>query len=334
MNSIMINILKFIFKNKVRVLFYHRINNDGDSFGIAEDEFDRQMQYLSRGYNIISLSEYINHFENNKYIKNKLLITFDDGYKDNFTYAYPILKKYSVPATIFLTTDFIDNKMWLWHDLYRYLVDSTTKKSICVQLGGHALVLNFESMESKINSRKIIHRYLKNLSYQERMKHIFEMAEFLEVALPEHPTNKYSPLSWDEIREMSEDNIEFGAHTCSHKILSQLSSDEVFHEALYSKKRIEDELGRTINTFAYPNGQLMDFTEETINILQKCGYRAAFTTIVGINEDIIDNLAIKRIYPGPIFDNQFAFKVAGLDFIKTKVRQFFFRSSINATDRA
>lgn len=313
------NIYKFISKNKIRVLFYHRVNKYGDWFGIDTDVFGRQIEYLSRNFNLISLKDFFKILNREIIVKRPLLLTFDDGYLDNYTDAYPILKKYSAPAVVFLTTDFIDNKMWIWHDIYRHIVEKTPLKEIEVNLNGYRHKWSFENNLEKRKIRRNIHYLYKDLPHSERIQKLRDLAKLLKVDIPEHPTDKYAPLSWDNIKEMSKNNIEFGSHTCTHEILSKLKNEDAHYELLQSKKRIEEELQLEVNAFAYPNGQEEDFTDETKILLKKSGYKLAFTTLNGLNNVTTDKFSIRRISAGDKFGDSFFSEVSGLNMIKEKI---------------
>lgn len=320
LSMITISASNFIFRNKVRVLFYHRVNDYSGKFAITAQVFERQIQYLKKEYNIISLNEYINMLENNQAARNALLITFDDGYRDNYTNAYPILKRYSIPATIFLATGFIDNKIWIWHDIYRYIIENTPRKTLELKLDGHEYLLNLENPVDRLNARKFYHRSLKELPASKRVEQLRSIAEMLNVEVPAHPTREYAPLSWDEINEMSRNKIEFGAHTYSHEILSKLKTEDAYYEVSESKRRIEAELQMKVSAFAYPNGTSEDFTEETKMLVRRCGYRVAFTTINGMNDRNTDRFSIKRISAGNKLEEDFFFKqISGINIIKEQI---------------
>lgn len=311
---------KSLFKGDLRVLFYHRVNNYGDRFGIDEESFEKQIWYLCREYKIIGLSEYISIVERGGKTENALLITLDDGYRDNYTCAYKILKKYSVPAAIFLTTDFIDRKIWLWHDIFRYIFEATPTRSLPLTLAGSVRTFNLNDSKQLYSARKYVYDELKNFPYNERIDRLKSLAESLHVDLPDLPVEKYAPLSWDEIREMSENNIEFGAHTCTHEILSRISRDEVYNEIRRSKERIEEELRSRVDAFAYPNGQKADFTAETPLQLRRCGFKLAFTTIPGMNGESTDRYLHNRFSAGNTFGYDFKQIVSGLTTLKSNIK--------------
>lgn len=315
----LLNICKFINRNKVRVMLYHRVNKYGDWFGIDTDIFEKQIEYLGRNFNLISLQDFYKILNKELIVKKPLLLTFDDGYLDNYTDAYPVLKKYSAPAVIFLTADFIDNKMWIWHDQYRHILENTPLKEVEYSLNGDQYNWSLNNKIEKLKARKDINGLLKNLPRSQRIQELSKFAKSLKIDIPEHPTDRYAPLSWDNIKEMSKNNIAFGAHTCTHEILSKLKNEDAHYELLQSKKRIEEELQLEVNAFAYPNGQDGDFTDETKMLIKKSSYKLAFTTLKGMNNATTDKFSIKRIPGGDTFGDNFFSEVSGLNIIREKI---------------
>ena len=101
---------------RVSILMYHRFSKFPEPFKTPQVFFEKQLKYLQQRYNFISFNDYLQtfHRENVSLPKNPMLLTIDDGFRDNYEYAYPLLQKYDVPATIFLTTDFVSRRAWLW----------------------------------------------------------------------------------------------------------------------------------------------------------------------------------------------------------------------------
>lgn len=215
---------KFIRKIVLRrfiaaVLVYHRIDdkNDTPDITVSSKKFKNQMLYLKKNFNIFSLDELIDMYKNNRQLKGDVVaITFDDGYKDNYINAYPVLKKYDIPATIFLVTSLIDNDPLM------------------------------------LNSSDIIN--------------------------------------------MQKGNITFGAHTLSHKSLSEVGYETAISEVKGSKLELEKILRQKVRYFAYPFGKVgQDFNSETTAIVKETGFRAAFSTNNGFINKQSDIYALERI---------------------------------------
>jgi peptidoglycan/xylan/chitin deacetylase (PgdA/CDA1 family) len=126
-------------KYTVPILMYHSIGYEEGSFFVSPENFNRQMRYLKdKGYEVISLDELVKSIESKKRVRrNKVVITFDDGYKDNFTYAYPVLKRYNFPATIFLITDYIGTKSNPGEKEFMLWEDVVVMSNNGISFGGH-----------------------------------------------------------------------------------------------------------------------------------------------------------------------------------------------------
>jgi len=185
------NLFRYMNRNKLLILYYHRIVKKEEASNVKDinmcadiDSFDAQMDFLSKYYTPISEQEIIKAINTGRSIKYSVWITFDDGYKDNYANAYPILKKYNIPATFFVATGY---------------TNKTSKAS-------------------------------------------------LDCGEPNF-------MSWEELKEISRNNMSIGTHTVSHRILSGLSDKELEKEILDSKNEIEQRLGIKAISFAYPRGK-------------------------------------------------------------------------------
>ena len=115
-------------RKTLKILIYHRFGKSSRDGKVSKDIFEKQLIYLKKHYTLIGLEKALKFIHLGEMIPdNCVIITVDDGYQDFYHFAYPMLCKYSIPATVFLTTDFIDDKIWLWHDVINYSLSSTKK---------------------------------------------------------------------------------------------------------------------------------------------------------------------------------------------------------------
>jgi len=282
--------------NNFQILNYHRVNDDGDSFfpGIKVNVFEKHMEYLSSFYNIMPLEEAINRVKYNDIPDNIIIITFDDGYKDVYLNAYPILKKLSIPATIFLPTSCIDTGEVLWHDRV-FSAFRETQRSSLPEYGICAKTYSLGTPEEKLRAQQDILRFLRSLNTHDRLVWI----DCLIAKLFPQDRKNFSPmmLSWDDIKTMHVNGLSFGSHTVTHPIMSKISPEQAMWEICESKKIIESHLGAPVRTFAYPNGKEEDFDHTTKALLQEVGYVCALTTIFGTNAYGHDLFALRRGQP-------------------------------------
>lgn len=213
----------------VPILTYHSFDYEKGLLSVSPENFERQMRYIkNKGFNVISFDEFVEGIKKKRtFAHNTVVITIDDGYKNNFTYAYPILKKYGFPATIFLVTN---------------------------RIGTNADYLN-----------------------------------------------------WDEVKEMSKNNISFGGHTKSHVYLPLVADESVlWNEIAGCKKVIEGHIGIPVDYFCYPTG---GFTGRVKMLVKKAGYKGACTTNYGSESqnraDVyeLDRISVRNHNPYFSFSN-------------------------------
>ena len=293
-------ITKRILHNKkyhdVLILMYHRVihKTEGDfvqnGMYVDPKTFKSHIIFLKNNFNIVPISVLSNfpfkaelHFPYNQ--SNPFcIITFDDGWKDFYTYVYPILKKYDVNATIFLPTGFIGTKNWFWTDLVGNLfyTKNIKKKTIRKPENSKNTMINIlekipGTHESKVEA---VINLLKPLRQDKIQNILFELSERWEID-PQPKERGF--LSWDEVREMYKSGIvSFGSHTESHRILTTLTNDEIRAELIESKNKMiaEEIVAPSFIPFSYPNG---NYTNDIKEMVKKAGYNLAVTTDRGWN---------------------------------------------------
>jgi len=285
--------------NTFTILNYHRVNNFNDPFtidSVAATDFENQMRYLSRNYQVLSLAEIYDHLRNHQTLpKQCLAITFDDGYDDNYTFAYPILKNYNLPATIFLTVDCVETRAPLWFDQVLSAFKATRKKNFVCPLTDE--VSRIQDTGQKFQTAHVMLERLKKAGNDQRKKSIIDVLNELGVPSTGEFPHASNLLTWPRIKEMCHNNISFGSHTMTHPILATLPVSEVEYEVTASKRIIENKIDTAVNFLAYPNGKAMDFNESVIQTVALAGYKAAMTTLSAINTPDSDPYTWGRYKP-------------------------------------
>lgn len=262
-------------QHRILVLTYHRFSEQPKSGFTDERTFAEQLEYLREHYAIVPLSAVERHLIDGEPLPNApAAITIDDGYYDAYDIAFPILRRYGAPATLFAATDFIDRNGWIWTDKLRY---------VAAQRKRPASILD----ASRANAE------LKRLPNDEKDRRIAAIAKDAGVTLPVLPPADCRAATWDQIREMAGGGIEIGSHTVTHPILTHLSSKPLEDELRNSRNRLEQELDREIALFCYPNG---DYNVRVRDGVARAGYRVAVTTECGLNNRASDPLALQRVH--------------------------------------
>jgi tetratricopeptide (TPR) repeat protein len=292
-NSNLVNLFKRLpMRNKLIVLNYHRLrpndprfstNFDDSVYNLDADEFARQVKWLKNNTRVLSEEELLDSYEDGVFIHPKtstpsVVITFDDGYRDNYTIAYPILKYHDVPAILFVATQMVNARQMPWWDVIAYLIKRCSKPTI-----------RFEDVQFSMDNQKkdaisFFQLWMKQEPY-ERTKYLLqELVDICDVALPELGQQDSEILTWEEIREMMQHRIAIGSHTHTHRVLSTISPSAQKEEMILSKLLIEREIGRPVVSISYPVGELRYITGETSSIAASAGYLLGFTTNTGVND--------------------------------------------------
>ena len=289
-----------------RILYYHRVNDDGDPFfpSISTALFEQEMKHLARHYRVVSLGGILEHLEDGS-PEPLLAITFDDGYQDNYQNAFPVLQRYGLPATIFLTTGSIDSRDPLWFEQLAEALKKTTREHFDLEIDiPRRFWMRTQPERLEANGR--IFDLLRNLPDDGRRQWVDHVLKELGVAI-EDRRNKM--LTWDQVRLMKGNGIDFGGHTVTHPFISRLTAEQVAWEVTECKRRIEQELQIPVDFFAYPNGREEDFGKWNKAAIRHAGYRAAVTTIWGQNYRSTDPLELRRGGPWEESPAMFAYKM-------------------------
>ena len=265
-----------------------------------------RVEYLINKFKIVSTNELLESFNHKTTpIRCGVIITVDDGYRDFYLYAFPILKTLGLSATVFLATDFIENRSWLWHDKIKFVLRKTHCDSITLRVGENWRRFGLDNEAKKHSAQIAIFNYCRSLDEKVKENFITELGKQLKVGVPDEVTEEYAPLSWNEIKEMSDCGICFGSHTVTHPILSKLRNKRIEEEVAISKKIIERYIDREVLAFAYPNGREEDYDNRVVEKLRDNGYLCAMTTVSGLNTMKGDPFRLKRIGGGDASINYF-----------------------------
>ena len=282
----------------VRILMYHRF--EGDTKRLTE-----QCEHIRRYYNPVSLTEVADWFEGKKLPDNAVAITVDDGYRD-FMRGYEVFRAFDLPVIVYLVSDFIDRTLWLWWNQIEYAFQNTPLKSPPAQLPFNDMKIDLETPETKWHSARRIAEALTQVTNSERLRFLSTVPEMLNVEIPETPPPAVAPLSWPEVRALEAKGVAFGCHTKTHPILSSLkNSHEQEEEIKSSKLRLEQELGKPVDHFCYPNGLFTDFNDDTIQVVAQLGFRTAVTTEPGLNFSPSKPFYLRRLSVDPAMPHDY-----------------------------
>jgi peptidoglycan/xylan/chitin deacetylase (PgdA/CDA1 family) len=316
--------------HKLSIMLYHGFGeseNKGERPLYSEfmpiNEFEQHLKVYLKYGTPISLEDLLCK---ERLPRSPIVVTIDDGYANNYELGFPVLKKYNFPATIFLTTGFIDRKLFLWTDWLEFIAVNASNVDIKIELNKEVISLNLGEPQVRNNVVKQLKSILKNMPINKIKSFLYELQEMVKVkydweGIPEN----LQPLTWKQIREMKKSGlISFGAHTVSHAILSKCNEEEQTVEIVESKARIEEELNEECLILAYPNGKENDFTQDTIRLAKKANYRIAVTTNSGYeNSNEYNSYKLKRWGADPLNKEDLEFLISGGSLLTGAVRRRF-----------
>jgi len=301
------------------VLMYHRILPRTDSRAqleepgmmVTPETFRNNIKLASQYFDFISISNWLERKSTGQPLPQKACaITFDDGWQDNYEFAFPILKELQVPATIFLVSDMINTVNAFWPErLAKIAADISAKHSAYwnhdtlswLRSGSTSFQFGTTPPDSEQISQLIAN--VKRLPDTEIHQRLDQITNDLD--LP-RASEAASLLTWRQVTEMTQSGlIEAGSHTCHHiRLNEQTDSELAKREIINSKTTIEQQIRAPVKTFCFPNG---DFSQQAMDLVKQ-HYLGAVTTQSGWNSSSTDNFLLHRIgIHEDIADNKTAF---------------------------
>lgn len=280
------------------VLNYHRIGEsrgtpwDHDLWSATSEDFEWQVRHLKRDFDIVTPDDLdqVKSDPRGRYI----LLSFDDGYRDNYEHAFPILRDNGVSATFFIATRFIDAPYISWWDEVAWMIRQTK----CDFLEGTSWLpepIFIDKLDPQVTIRVLL-KILKKLDGGKSQEFLNNLGRETGCGRcpAEHADDMW--MNWDMIREMRAGGMHFGAHTVNHPVLSRLPIEQQKWEIVEGRRRIEVELGHRVNVFSYPVGGADTCTEETRQCLRDEGFQWAFRYGIGFQKNMLeDQFQIPRL---------------------------------------
>ncbi|MEO0249300.1 MAG: polysaccharide deacetylase family protein, partial [candidate division WOR-3 bacterium] len=288
-----------LLRNRCVVLAYHRVceAKEGwvpveEGMSVSPKTFEDHLKYLRKKYRFLSLETFLSSLSSGEPLQKSCLITFDDGWLDTYRNAFPLLRKYDVPATVFLSTSYIGTDDWFWPEKVSYLLskfDDQKWQSFRTEETRQAARIYCYAMDRTEGIHKAI-EYLKQFDDP-------KIQDILSDLMCASGTDRFpqvrAMLNWAEVADMAHWGISFGSHTKSHLILTRVQDPhKVWKELRESKQSITDHTGRETAAFCFPNG---DYDDTLIESVRTCGYKAAFIGARGLVTARDDPYRLKRI---------------------------------------
>jgi peptidoglycan/xylan/chitin deacetylase (PgdA/CDA1 family) len=282
--------------SKFGILCYHRVGTEGAPLfsRLEPTVFAAQMRFIKKHYRVVPLGQLCSELQEAHLVKPTLAITFDDGYRDLYTHAFPVLQKYQIPATIYLIGRSMETGEAPWYDRIFAALSAAEGPVLEVKLGSTCR-FSLSSPVARAAAGWQIVCYLRSIPDSERR---VWCADFeTQVPVPERELQDRM-LNWKQVREMQRGGVKFGAHTMTHPSVSRLSPSAMENELKSSRRVLEQGLETYVQDFAYPFGKPSDCGSAAEEYLLRCGYRSAVTTRAGTNMIGANLMALRRLQIG------------------------------------
>ncbi len=270
------------------VLVYHRIGNPDDDrfdpgvFSATGDQLDEQLSYLKRHASLVTLQEARAFAEGTlteRTRRCRVLITFDDGYLDNYEVAFPILRSHGIQGVFFLTTSMVGSCSVPWWDHIAFQMKTARRRRFSLRYPADlAIDLDANGMRKSLRDVLNLYKRPENADHERFIRELEEEAKGEDL-----PRTLRRFISWDEAREMIGGGMAIGSHTHSHHVLSQLGPEQQRLELTQSRTLLRERLGVNADCVAYPVGARTSFSEQTQLLAQEAGYQIAFSFYGGAN---------------------------------------------------
>ena len=260
------------------VLCYHKIcetEHDWNGIVTSPDTFRKQLEYIKDTIGFIGAEEFRKNSE-----ADKALLTFDDGFEDNFFNVLPILEEMKLPAIFFVATATLEKREETWcNELVWLLLEGTEyPKFMNLHMNEKNETFKTETLEDRLDAYRIIRKYLLGAEVEARNELFREIKKYPGVEFSGKRDTHYM-LSAEQLKRMAQSKyVTIGCHTVSHRSLARLCEKEQYEEIKNSKEVLERMLERAIEYFAYPFGGIYDYSPKTIEMLEELGFCSAFST--------------------------------------------------------
>jgi peptidoglycan/xylan/chitin deacetylase (PgdA/CDA1 family) len=282
------------------VLNYHRVGEpagnqfDDATFSATAEAFRAQVAYMKRWFRTPPADEILESLARGSFADPTVLVTFDDGYRDNYDVAFPVLRDLGVPACFFVVTGLLDAPKLPWWDHAAYAL-KTTKAEVFRLDYPERLTFDLRATTRSYATWRIL-RACKDARPFDESRFLGELAARTGIEIDTELFGRRLFMSWEAVREMARSGMAIGSHTTRHAVLAALSEAAQRRELEDSRDRIGHHLGTSPRMVAYPVGGPGAFTDVTKRLAREAGYRAAFCYGRGLNRSSrTDPFAIARV---------------------------------------
>lgn len=274
------------------ILAYHRVLDIGNEsefpfdpelVSASPDEFRWQMRFVRDNFDVVSFKDVNDHLQGRARLPSRaLVVTFDDGFDDNYHHAYRILKDVGIPATFFVSTGYIGTEEVFWFDWLAHLLMKAPVGTIRIPELATALPAANDATARRDATNQLLAK-IKTLSERRRLEILEELQSLGREHCDPEAASKSRPMNWQQVHEMHEGGMEIGSHTVTHPILATMEPESMHWELKQSKAELEKRLNAPVQVIGYPVGTSDAFNTAVVDGVQNAGYAMACSYIAGTN---------------------------------------------------
>jgi peptidoglycan/xylan/chitin deacetylase (PgdA/CDA1 family) len=276
--------LKQLYFKEMGVIFMlHRVHpleenklKPNENLKVSPEFLEHTIRKLKEEYCFISLDQLYDILTGKEKLNKKFaLFTLDDGYKDNYEYAFPIFTKHNVPFTIYLTSDFPNKKVNVWW----YIIEDLILDNKNLKLSD-GTVLQCETLSDKLESFFFLRKKLLSIPKPNFTSEFINLFSYYSIDIYDKVSNM--TLNWSQVIEMSKSELcTIGAHSVTHSNFNHLTKNELIWEIMESKKVIEEKIEKKVEHFSYPFGSHSEVNEMTLELMNELPFKTSTLSVGG-----------------------------------------------------
>jgi peptidoglycan/xylan/chitin deacetylase (PgdA/CDA1 family) len=267
---------------------------------VTREAFERQLELIKQHFDVVTIEQVADAIEGGAPLpRSPLLLTFDDGYRDNHDVALPLLRKHGLKATFFVATQFVDERRLFWWDRINFILKASTRPKVELAYPYRQVLTLGPAPEQRARAIKTAVRLVKehfDLCLPLFLEHLGEAARVPFPRAGEVRLAEEHVMTWGEVRALRDAGMSVQSHTHTHRVIQTLSPAELDDELTTSRRLLEREIGEAVFAIAYPVGRGPACPRAVRDAVRRAGYSVAFSNHSGINPvSHFDELDAKRL---------------------------------------
>jgi peptidoglycan/xylan/chitin deacetylase (PgdA/CDA1 family) len=265
--------LSYVTATHVTIFMLHRFAvPDLGVAGLDPGALRRNLAFLRKQrYQLLSLTDLFRSMREGRPLKRAVAFTIDDGYFDHAQVAAPIFAEFDCPLTCFVTTGFLDRKVWFWWDRLAYIFERTREQALTARIGNQKFQYQWDSDAARARAWWNLNLRCQDASENLRLECIQRLSQDTGVELPAAAPARFAPMSWEDARRLESRGVSFGPHTVTHPVLGTTSAEQAEWEITESWARLSANVSRPVPIFCYPNGRSQDIGDREVSTVRSLG---------------------------------------------------------------